>query len=191
MIEFIRNLFSGKKQEVKQLTNEERQTKIDEILNYPTLPLKIRGFEEVIEQHKKVNTETTLPTRGSKQSAGYDFYSKEEVVIKPGKQYVFWTDVKAYMMDGEVLEMYVRSSIGIKKGLVLSNGTGIIDSDYYSNESNDGNIGLCLRNESDQPQTIEVGERIAQGIFKQFLVADNIVSSTERNGGIGSTNEIK
>ena len=63
--------------------------------------------------------------------------------------------------------------------------------DYFSNENNDGNIGLCLRNESDQPQTIEVGERIAQGIFKQFLVADNISSTTERTGGIGSTNETK
>jgi len=149
---------------------------------------KIRGFEEVKSNLKKFNTETTLPTRGTKQSAGYDFYSKELVTIEPGSQYVFWTDVKGYMQPGEVLEMYVRSSIGIKKGLVLSNGTGIIDCDYYSNESNDGNIGLCLRNESKQSQTIEVGERIAQGIFKSFLEADNIISNTERGGGIGSTN---
>jgi len=127
MFEFIGNLFSGKKQ-IKPLTEEERQKKIDEIINFKEpQKVKVRGFEEVSEQHKKVNIETTLPTRGSKQSAGYDFYSKEQVVIKPGKQYVFWSDVKAYMMPGEVLEMYVRSSIGIKKGLVLSNGTGIID----------------------------------------------------------------
>ena len=190
MIEFIKNLFGKKSCETTTRTEEERQQIIKDMLFVP-ISVKIRGFEQVTEQHIKVTGETTLPTRGSKESAGYDFYSKEEVVIKPGKQYVFWTDVKAYMMNGEVLEMYVRSSIGIKKGLVLSNGTGIIDCDYFSNESNDGNIGLCLRNESDQPQTIEVGERIAQGIFKQFLVADNISSSTERTGGIGSTNETK
>ena len=60
--------------------------------------------------------------------------------------------------------------------------------DYYSNRDNDGNIGICLRNESDEVQHIDIGERIAQGIFKQFLVADNIDSSQERSGGIGSTN---
>ena len=44
------------------------------------------------------------------------------------------------MQEGEVLELYVRSSIGIKKNLMLKNLTAIIDSDYYENESNDGNI---------------------------------------------------
>lgn len=61
--------------------------------------------------------------------------------------------------------------------------------DYYNNPSNCGNIGVCLRNQSDQPQTIDIGERIAQGIFKPFLVADNISSDAERTGGIGSTNK--
>ena len=190
MINFIKKIFGKEKKCEPTRTEEERQQIIKEMLSAP-VSVKVRGFEEVSEKFKNVNVETTLPTRGSKESAGYDFYSKEEIVIKPGKQYVFWTDVKAYMMPGEVLEMYVRSSIGIKKGLVLSNSVGIIDQDYYENLKTDGNIGVCLRNESDQPQTIEVGERIAQGIFKQFLVADNISSTNERTGGIGSTNEIK
>jgi len=101
---------------------------------------------------------------------------------------LFWTDIKAYMMPGEVLEMYVRSSIGIKKGLILSNLVGIIDMDYHNNCSNDGNIGICLHNLSDKTQTIEKGERIAQGIFKSFLTADNGHSDEDRTGGIGSTN---
>lgn len=167
--------------------NEKIKERTEQIIKFPTD--KVRGFEEISNDFKKINTETTLPTRGSKYSAGYDFYSKESVTIEPGKQHVFWSDVKAYMMDGEVLEMHVRSSIGIKKGLVLSNSTGIIDSDYYSNSSNDGNIGLSLRNVSETTQTIEVGERIAQGIFKPFLLADDIVCEDERSGGIGSTNK--
>ena len=61
--------------------------------------------------------------------------------------------------------------------------------DYYSNNSNDGNIGICLINESDRIQYIESGERIAQGIFINFLVADNVTSTKERTGGIGSTNQ--
>ena len=149
---------------------------------------RVRGFETT-DLRKNPHVTTKLPTRGSKDSAGYDFYSKENVEIEPGKKYLFWTDVKAYMQPGEVLEMHVRSSVAIKKDLVLVNQTGIIDADYYSNRDNDGNIGICLRNEGNEIQKIERGERIAQGIFKPFLVADNIDEEVkERVGGIGSTN---
>jgi dUTP pyrophosphatase len=147
----------------------------------------IRGFEFVDNKFKK-GDDGQLPLRATKTSAGYDFYSNETVKIVPLRKHVFWTNVKAYMQPNEVLQLYVRSSIGIKKGLVLANGTGIIDADYYSNKDNDGNIGICLFNSSDCLVTIEKGERIAQGIFLPFLVADNCNSENERNGGIGSTN---
>jgi dUTP pyrophosphatase len=149
--------------------------------------MKVRGFEFVDEKHKK-GDDGQLPLRATKTSAGYDFYSNETIIIPPFNKHVFWTNVKAYMQENEVLQLYVRSSIGIKKGLVLANGTGIIDADYYSNADNDGNIGICLSNNSDCLVTIEKGERIAQGIFLSFLVADNCNSENERNGGIGSTN---
>ena len=112
-----------------KLTKEEKEEKdirSQEILNYGN-PFKIRGFEVVNEQFIKNNIETKLPTRGSEKSAGYDFYSKETVTILPGKSHLFWSDIKAYMLPGEVLEMYVRSSIGIKKDLILKNLVGIID----------------------------------------------------------------
>jgi len=176
-----------KKQKNRKLTEEQRKELTQEILNYPP-SLKIRGFEEVINK-KHPNIETILPTRGSQTSAGYDFYSKENVTIEPKQKHIFWSDVKAYMMKDEVLEIYVRSSIGIKKGLVLANSVGIIDSDYYDNVDNEGVIGICLRNESDSSQEIKLDERIAQGIFKKYLVADNITETQIRSGGIGSTNK--
>lgn len=148
---------------------------------------KIRGFEEVEAEFKKLKSETKLPTGGSKHSAGYDFYSKETVTIQPNQSHVFWTDVKAYMQLGEWLAIFVRSSIGIKKNLRLKNGTGVIDGDYYSNPDNDGNIGIALHNFGTEPVTIECGERIAQGIFMNYLVSDNGSSDTVRGGGIGST----
>ena len=150
---------------------------------------KVRGFEEVRKEMRKTEGVITLPTRGSRTSAGYDFYSTEGFTLKPNENKLIWSDVKAYMQEGEVLELYVRSSIGIKKSLMLKNLTAIIDSDYYENESNDGNIGICLYNYGDKEVTIEKGERIAQGIFKQFLVADNGNTNKERNGGIGSTGQ--
>jgi dUTP pyrophosphatase len=92
------------------------------------------------------------------------------------------------MQENEVLMLYVRSSIGVKKGVVLSNGTGIIDSSYYSNPSNDGNIGISLFNTSNKEVHIKAGERIAQGVFIQYLVTDDDnVLNNERAGGFGSS----
>ena len=93
-------------------------------------------------------------------------------------------------MEGdEVLLLFVRSSIGIKKGLVLSNGTGIIDSSYYNNPSNDGNIVLVLKNTTDKIVEIKQGERVIQVMFVKYLVADDdCVIHENRIGGIGSSN---
>ena len=168
---------------------KDKQERAEQILKYP-VPLKIRGFEIVAKDHRKFIDEIKLPTRGSKDSAGYDFYSNENINIFPNQQYIFWTDIKSYMLSDEVLQIFVRSSTGIKKWLVLGNSTGIIDSDYYKNPKNDGNIAICLRNESDSVQHIEKGEAIAQGIFLKYYLADDIESENERNGGIGSTNKI-
>lgn len=148
----------------------------------------VRGFKEVHKDYKKKDYPTILPKRGSTGSAGYDFYSKETVKIAPGKQHLFWTDVKAYMQDDEVLNVHVRSSIGVKKGLVLANITGIIDSDFFENESNDGNIGICLKNTTNEVVQILEDERIAQGIFSKYLVADeDNALHAERSGGFGSS----
>lgn len=149
--------------------------------------MKMRGFEIVKEEMRKTKGEITLPTRGSKISAGYDFYSPIDIILKPNEKTCIWSDVKAYMQEGEVLLLFVRSSIGIKKGLALSNGTGVIDADYYSNSSNDGNIGIALYNYSDKIVEIKKGERICQGVFVPFLEADNGNTDKKRVGGIGST----
>ena len=149
--------------------------------------MKMRGFEIVKEEMRKTKGEITLPTRGSKVSAGYDFYSPVDIILKPHEKTCVWSDVKAYMQEGEVLLLFVRSSIGIKKGLALSNGTGVIDADYYSNSNNDGNIGIALYNYSDKAVEIKKGERICQGVFVPFLEADNGNTDKKRIGGIGST----
>lgn len=152
--------------------------------------MKLRGFEVVSKEFRKHgDVEIQLPTRGSKYSAGYDFYLPYDLVLAPGEKTCVWSDVKAYMQEEEVLMIYVRSSIGIKKGLRLSNGTGVIDADYYSNPNNDGNIGIALQNVSDEVVELKAGERICQGMFINFLVADSGNTDKQRNGGIGSTND--
>jgi dUTP pyrophosphatase len=148
---------------------------------------KIRGFEAVKDSVMVWPGKPQLPTCATHYSAAYDFYSPCDWFIKPKTIDMVWTDVKAYMQNYEVLMMFVRSSIGIKKGLTLANGTGIIDADYYSNPDNDGNIGICLYNRTQDTVFIEKGERIAQGIFMPFLRADSGNLDAVRVGGIGSS----
>ena len=148
--------------------------------------MKIRGFEVVKDEKRRTEGKVILPTRGSKVSAGYDFYSNVDITIEPNKIGKIWTDVKSYMGNTECLILNVRSSMGGK--FMLANTQGWIDADYYSNPNNDGNIGIFLKNISDESITIKKGERVAQGAFFNFLVADNGNTDNERIGGFGSTN---
>jgi dUTP pyrophosphatase len=152
-------------------------------------PKRLRGFEPVADWALMGSGKVIMPLRKTKNSAGYDFFNNEEkrIVLQPGEKHMFWTNVKAYMQPREVLKIYIRSSMGIKRDLELSNSTGIVDADYYSNPSNDGNIGISIRNAGDGIVYIEPGEAIAQGVFETYLVADNCNSDNERIGGIGST----
>ena len=144
----------------------------------------MRGFERV----KNASEEVKLPTRSDSRSAGYDFYSNDTVVIEPNKYFVFDTKVKVYMCEDEYLAIHVRSSIGIKKHLQLMNTTGIIDSSYYGNESNDGTILIVLYNYGSESVKIEKGERIAQGIFSQYYITDDDKPLSDiRTGGVGSS----
>ena len=128
-----------------------------------------------------------LPERKTKHSAGYDLAVVEGGVIPPHATKIFNTGIKACMEDDEVLLIFVRSSTGIKRGITLANGTGVIDSDYYNNEDNEGHIMLALHNNTDGPITIDGGEHVAQGVFVKYLCTGDTVVK-ERKGGIGSTN---
>lgn len=151
--------------------------------------VKNRGFEIVKEEYRKhPNIDIQKPKRGTKDSAGYDICTPVEIRIPAGGiSEAVQTDIKAYMLEDEVLEIYPRSSLGFKKGLMLINTVGVIDSDYYSNKDNDGNIGFKLKNLTDEEVIIEAGEKIIQGIFSKYLKTDDDNTLEERTGGIGST----
>ena len=141
------------------------------------------------------------PKIGTKGSAGYDISIPltyiEDIVIKPGETVKINSGVAACMPRGIVLLLFVRSSIGIKRGLVLTNGTGVIDSDYYGNPTNKGEIIIALKNTSNNEVVLKPGERVIQGVFvPYFLTAEDeaeLEKDTaiykERQGGIGSTNK--
>ena len=145
-----------------------------------------RYFEVVSDTYRKTIGDITLPTRATKSSIAYDFYSPINITIKPMQSVMIWTDVKAKFNDDEAFLINVRSSMG-KHPVMIANTQGWIESDYYSNADNDGNIGIRLFNLGDDPYYITAGERIAQGMFIKYLTADNGNTDVQRTGGFGSS----
>lgn len=158
---------------------------IRKIHGFKPIVKRVRGFELV----SRLETPVKLPTRGTIHSAGYDIYAYDNYEIEPKQSVLIRTGVKAYMPPDEYLDLRVRSSLGIKRQLMLATGASVIDSDYYNNEENEGEIMVVLYNYGDETQTIAAGERIVQGIFTKYFLIDNDNTTDQRTGGTGSTNK--
>lgn len=146
-----------------------------------------RGFERVTFDTHYPAEDIVLPVRATQGSAGYDFFAPATIVIPSGQTVRMPTDIRARMGKHEFLLLAIRSSLGIRRGIVLPNSIAVIDSDYYGNPANDGNILAALQNISGKDTVIEKGERYMQGIFLPCLFTDNDCVSAVRTGGIGST----
>lgn len=128
------------------------------------------------------------PRRGTKYSAGYDFISPVKITVKAHEMAKIPTGIKASMEHDEALFIYPRSSIGFKTGIRLANTVGIVDSDYYNNTNNEGHIFIKFYNPTDTDFEVNIGDKIAQGIFMKYLTVDDEEDiNTERSGGLGST----
>lgn len=146
----------------------------------------LNGFQPSQEIYDAIK----LPERQTSCSAGYDFVTPYDIALRPNERVVIPTGIKARLKRGCVLQLHIRSSVGIKKGVILSCITGIVDADYYSNKSNDGDIMLALWNTSDRLDVIfRSGERIAQGIIVPYETVECDMTESERSGGVGSTGE--
>ena len=150
--------------------------------------MKTRGFEIVDDKFRKhIEVEIKTPRRADPDACAADIYSPVSVILQPNEQVLIWTDIKAYMQQGEVLIANVRSSHG-KPRIRLANTQGWIDGSYYNNPKNDGNIGVYISNEGKEPYIIEEGDRIAQLMFTVYLVPDNDDPLfNERKGGFGDS----
>ena len=128
-----------------------------------------------------------LPTRSTKGSAGYDIYTPVDLMIPGNMTQIIPLGIKVYLSHGYYLQVVPRSSIGIKKHMMLANTVGIIDEDYVDNPDNEGMIFCGFYNYMDEYIVIKKGERIAQAIFLPYGVTDDDATESERIGGIGST----
>ena len=141
---------------------------------------------------KKVRPGAVLPRRATAGSAGMDLCAclDAPVTIAPGERAVIPTGLAFAIPDpGCAIFLYARSGLGIKHGLTLSNGVGVIDSDYRGEVC----VGLC--NLGAEPYTIQPGERVAQMIaapvFAAQLTETDTLDDTDRGaGGFGSTGRL-
>lgn len=97
------------------------------------------------------------------------------------------TGVKCKLESDTYLELSVRSSCPLKYWLILANSVGIIDSDYYSNPDNDGEIFFQMINLSPCDIQLKKGDIIGQGIIKPYLKTEDDAAQGDRLGGFGST----
>ncbi len=150
----------------------------------------MRGFE-IVKGYEDKNI--NLPIRKTKNSAGYDTEAAEDTIIppfKPGiKPTLVKTGIKGYCKPDEWIMVANRSSNPGKKHLVLANGIGIVDSDYYNNEDNDGHIMFAYFNMSDEEVKIKKGDIIGQLVFMNYLKTDDDNAEGKRKGGFGSTSK--
>ncbi len=137
---------------------------------------------------KKVRPGAQLPQRQTEGSAGYDLCAciPQPITLNPGEAYAFPTGLAAEIPQGCAGMIFTRSGLGFKRGVAVRNGVGVIDSDYR------GELQVGLHNFSQEPYTIQPGERIAQLVLMPVCLPQVVeveeLSETQRGtGGFGST----
>jgi len=137
---------------------------------------------------KKLDEKAIIPSYGTDFSAGADLYAllDEDVTINPNETKFIKTGLTMEIPEGLVGLIYARSGLACKRSLAPANKVGVIDSDYR------GEIIVALHNHSNDAQTIQSGERIAQIVFTPYFKAefsetDNLCDSSRGQGGFGST----
>ena len=136
----------------------------------------------------KLQQNAHIPTYGSADAAGADLYAciDEAVTIQPSQTVLIPTGLSMEIEQGFAGFIYARSGLATKRGLAPANKVGVIDSDYR------GQVMVSLHNHTEQPQTVEPGERVAQMVFApvyqaQFCEVDALQETERGTGGFGST----
>ena len=139
---------------------------------------------------KPVSENFIMPRKGSDYAIAYDLHSTIDCVLDPGDSVVIPSGFSLSMPIGSGAYVIPRSGLGIKHGIVIKNGTGLIDPDYR------GEVGIALVNQGNRFFEISKGDRIAQMYFAELprtelVVVDELDESVRGSGGFGSTGGYK
>lgn len=135
---------------------------------------------------KKLVSEAIIPTRGSKEAAGWDLYAAEDATINPGETVKISTGIATALPENTFGAIFARSGLATKQGLAPANKVGVVDSDYR------GAVIVALHNHGKEEQTVKAGDRIAQLVILPYvptvLTEVEELDDTERgDGGFGHT----
>lgn len=128
-------------------------------------------------------SKNALPKYESEQAAGMDIrcHIDAPVTLQPLERHLFPTGLYMELPQGYEAQIRPRSGLAFKRGLTVLNSPGTIDSDYR------GEIGVLLINLSNEPQTVEPGERICQMVIARHeqpeLVQVEEINDTDRGAG--------
>ena len=146
--------------------------------------------DELHIQISKLHEDAILPTQGSVEAAGWDLYALEQTEVRKNSTVLIPTGLAIAIPVGWEGQLRCRSSLG-KRGMMLPNGVGTIDSDYR------GELKVLASFIGDGDSiTIEKGERVAQLIFARVPMAtwfevekEHLGGTTRGTGGFGSTGQ--
>lgn len=136
---------------------------------------------------ERIDTSLPLPPYASHGAVGFDLVTRVTTTVEPHAIALVPSNVVVKVPEGYALFLVARSSLPRKKGLIFPHAIGIIDQDYHGENDE---IMVQVQNVTDEPVTVERGERIAQGIFVKVEQAEwSEVKShgAESRGGFGST----
>jgi dUTP pyrophosphatase len=128
-----------------------------------------------------------LPKYETPGSAGFDLAASADVTIEPGAIALVPTGLVIAVPAGHLLGIFARSSTPLKKGLIVANGVGVVDSDYCGP---DDEVKVQVLNFTKAAVTVRRGDRIAQGLILPFVRAEwkeGTSASGPTRGGFGST----
>lgn len=120
----------------------------------------------------------------------FDFVTPIPVKVNSREINLTFTDIKAKCKEGSFIQLSINPVVNELYGVCMANGFGIIDSSYYNNNKNEGNIGIPLFTLSDFPTIIPEGIIIASAVTRKYFTVDNEITVDKvREGGFGSTNK--
>ena len=134
----------------------------------------------------RLDASVPLPQRETTGAAGFDLAASADITIAPGTIALIPTGLIIKVPDGYFLGIFARSSTPLKRGLMVANGVGVIDTDYCGPKDE---VKIQVLNITNAPVDVKRGDRIAQGIFLKYTAPEweeGAPAETTR-GGFGST----
>ncbi len=185
---------------MEEIENDRRKNRYFEKVSYEEFRkavIKNNGDKYSDEDIKEMYDQLEYPCRSTLRAGGYDFFAPYDFVLKAGETMVVPTGFRVHMNDDEIFNLFIRSGAGFKYNVRLSNQVGIVDADYYNNESNEGHMFVSFTNHGKKDWVnVSLGlkkeekSKMVQGIFMPFYLTNNDEClNMVRVAGVGSTSK--